>query len=39
VEKRSGKALDARVAELEGRYRLIADNLVDAIWVADAESL
>ena len=28
-----------RIEELEDRYRLIADNLVDAIWVVDAETL
>lgn len=39
MNKRSDKALEARVAQLEERYRLIADNLVDAIWVADADSL
>jgi PAS domain S-box-containing protein len=33
------KSLQSRVEEIEGRYKLIADNLVDAIWVMDAETL
>jgi PAS domain S-box-containing protein len=33
------KSLQSRVEEIENRYKLIADNLVDAIWVMDAETL
>lgn len=33
------KSLPSRVEELEERYKLIADNLVDAIWVLDADSM
>lgn len=33
------KSLRSRVEELEERYKLIADNLVDAIWVLDSDSL
>lgn len=31
------KNVEKKVQELEERYRLIADNLVDAIWVLDVE--
>jgi len=33
------KKLKTKVEELEKRYRYIADNLLDAIWVVDAQSL
>ncbi|MBI5524379.1 MAG: PAS domain S-box protein [Desulfarculus sp.] len=33
------KSLPSRVEELEERYKLIADNLVDAIWVLDADRM
>jgi PAS domain S-box-containing protein len=33
------KSLQTRFEEIESRYKLIADNLVDAIWVMDADSL
>ncbi len=32
------KDIPQRVEELEARYRLIADNLVDAIWVMDVQT-
>jgi PAS domain S-box-containing protein len=31
--------LEEKVRRLESRYKLIADHLVDAIWVVDAETL
>lgn len=31
------KDVEQKVQELETRYRLIADNLIDAIWVLDVE--
>ncbi|MBN1277625.1 MAG: hypothetical protein JXA35_09050 [Deltaproteobacteria bacterium] len=33
------KKLRDRIEELEERHRFIADNLLDAIWVVDAETL
>ena len=34
-----GNSIENRVNELERRYKLIADNLVDAIWIMDLESM
>lgn len=33
------KSLKTKVEKLEKRYRYIADNLLDAIWVVDAQTL
>lgn len=33
------RKITARIEELEKRHRYIADNLLDAIWVADAQTL
>ena len=33
------KSMQTRIEELEDRYKLIADNLVDAIWVLDVQTL
>ncbi|MFH1035792.1 MAG: PAS domain S-box protein [Pseudomonadota bacterium] len=32
-------SLQSRIEEIESRYKLIADHLVDAIWVMDVETL
>lgn len=33
------KKLQEKIEELECKYRVLADNLLDAIWVLDAETL
>jgi len=33
------KKLQEKIEELECKYRVLADNLLDAIWVVDAETL
>ncbi len=33
------KKLQEKIEELEGKYRVLADNLLDAIWVLDATTL
>ncbi len=33
------KKLQEKIEELESKYRVLADNLLDAIWVLDAETL
>lgn len=34
-----GKTIEERIKELEEKYRLLTDNLIDAIWVVDLESM
>ena len=31
--------LKERIVDLENKYRIVADNLIDAIWIIDAETL